>query len=93
MAPASADVVDDIIARGELRVAVQTQGPPVSFVDKNGDGLFDDPGEVGDLVFVHLHLRQIHLGIAVVLVYLGCQVQMIAEELEGHAALVAEEAH
>ncbi len=36
-APASADVVDDIISRGELRVAVQTQGPPVSFVDKNGD--------------------------------------------------------
>ena len=34
---ASADVVDDIIKRGELRVAVQTQGPPVSFVDKNGD--------------------------------------------------------
>ena len=37
VAPASADVVDDIIARGELRVAVQTQGPPVSFVDKNGE--------------------------------------------------------
>ena len=37
VAPASADVVDDIIARGELRVAVQTQGPPVSFIDKNGD--------------------------------------------------------
>jgi len=33
---ASADVVADIIKRGELRVAVQTQGPPVSFVDKNG---------------------------------------------------------
>ncbi|MHA1527394.1 MAG: transporter substrate-binding domain-containing protein, partial [Alphaproteobacteria bacterium] len=36
-ATASADVVDDIIARGELRVAVQTQGPPVSFIDKNGE--------------------------------------------------------
>ena len=34
---ASADVVDDIVKRGELRVAVQTQGPPVSFVDKNGE--------------------------------------------------------
>jgi len=33
---ANADVVDDIVKRGELRVAVQTQGPPVSFVDKNG---------------------------------------------------------
>ena len=36
-APASADVVDDIIKRGELRVAVQTQGPPVSYVDTNGN--------------------------------------------------------
>ena len=34
---ASADVVDDIVKQGELRVAVQTQGPPVSFVDKNGE--------------------------------------------------------
>ncbi len=34
---ASADVVQDIVKRGELRVAVQTQGPPVSFVDKNGE--------------------------------------------------------
>ena len=34
---ASADVVNDIVKRGELRVAVQTQGPPVSFVDKNGE--------------------------------------------------------
>jgi hypothetical protein len=33
---ARADVVQDIVKRGELRVAVQTQGPPVSFVDKNG---------------------------------------------------------
>ncbi len=34
---ATADVVKDIVKRGVLRVAVQTQGPPVSFVDKNGD--------------------------------------------------------
>ncbi len=34
---ASADVVQDIVKRGELRVAVQTQGPPVSFVDKDGE--------------------------------------------------------
>ena len=34
---ASADVVSEIVKRGELRVAVQTQGPPVSFVDKNGE--------------------------------------------------------
>ncbi len=34
---ASADVVEDIIKRGELRVAVQTQGPPVSYVDTNGN--------------------------------------------------------
>jgi len=34
---ASADVIEDIVKRGELRVAVQTQGPPVSFVDKNGE--------------------------------------------------------
>jgi polar amino acid transport system substrate-binding protein len=33
---AGADVVQDIVKRGELRVAVQTQGPPVSFIDKNG---------------------------------------------------------
>ncbi len=33
---ASADVLQDIVKRGELRVAVQTQGPPVSFVDKSG---------------------------------------------------------
>jgi len=31
-----ADEMDDILKRGELRVAVQTQGPPVSFVDKHG---------------------------------------------------------
>lgn len=34
---ASADAVDDIIARGELIVAAQTQGPPVSFVNKDGE--------------------------------------------------------
>jgi len=34
---ASADAIDDIVKQGELRVAVQTQGPPVSFVDKNGE--------------------------------------------------------
>lgn len=33
---ARADLVDDIVQRGELRVAVQTQGPPISFVDKDG---------------------------------------------------------
>ncbi len=34
---ASADVVQDIVKRGELRVAVQTQGPPVSYVDTKGN--------------------------------------------------------
>uniref|UniRef100_A0A832A4J5 Amino acid ABC transporter substrate-binding protein n=1 Tax=Desulfacinum infernum TaxID=35837 RepID=A0A832A4J5_9BACT len=34
--PAAADTLAEIIQRGELRVAVQTQGPPFSFVDKNG---------------------------------------------------------
>ncbi len=34
---ASADVVNDIVKRGELRVAVQTQGPPVSYVDTKGN--------------------------------------------------------
>lgn len=34
--PSKADTVDEIIKRGELRVAVQTQGPPFSFIDKNG---------------------------------------------------------
>ncbi len=33
---AGADAVNDIVKRGELRVAVQTQGPPVSFMDKDG---------------------------------------------------------
>lgn len=35
-APAAGDTLQEIIQRGELRVAVQTQGPPFSFVDKNG---------------------------------------------------------
>ena len=34
--PAMADTLDKIVQRGELRVAVQTQGPPFSFIDKNG---------------------------------------------------------
>ncbi|WP_200342990.1 ABC transporter substrate-binding protein [Rhodovibrio sodomensis] len=33
---ARADLVDDIVQRGTLRVAVQTQGPPISFVNKEG---------------------------------------------------------
>jgi len=33
---AAADTVAEIVKRGELRVACQTQGPPMSFVDKNG---------------------------------------------------------
>jgi len=33
---AAANTVAEIIKRGELRVACQTQGPPMSFVDKNG---------------------------------------------------------
>jgi polar amino acid transport system substrate-binding protein len=32
----SADVLQEIQKRGELRIAVQTQGPPFSFVDKAG---------------------------------------------------------
>lgn len=35
--PGSADAVNDIVKQGELRVAVQTQGPPVSYVDANGN--------------------------------------------------------
>lgn len=35
-APAEADLVEDIVQRGELRVAVQTQGPPISFVNQEG---------------------------------------------------------
>ncbi len=34
---ASAGTLDDIAQRGELRIAVQTQGAPFSFVDKNGE--------------------------------------------------------
>ena len=34
--PAQADELGDIIKRGELRVAVQTSGPLMSFMDKNG---------------------------------------------------------
>lgn len=33
---ASADALQEIVKRGELRVAVQTQGPPFSFMDKAG---------------------------------------------------------
>ncbi|WP_298855857.1 ABC transporter substrate-binding protein [uncultured Ruegeria sp.] len=36
-APASADTVQDIVNSGTLNVAVQTQGPPFSFVDKHGE--------------------------------------------------------
>lgn len=34
---AGASTMEDIMERGTLRVAVQTQGPPISFVDANGD--------------------------------------------------------
>ncbi|MEF2231437.1 MAG: ABC transporter substrate-binding protein [Pseudodesulfovibrio sp.] len=34
---ASADALAEIVKRGELRVACQTQCPPFSFVDKNGE--------------------------------------------------------
>jgi polar amino acid transport system substrate-binding protein len=33
---AQADVVKKIMERGEMVVGVQTQGPPISFIDKNG---------------------------------------------------------
>lgn len=33
---ASAGLLDEIAQRGKIRVAVQTQGPPFSFIDKNG---------------------------------------------------------
>jgi polar amino acid transport system substrate-binding protein len=36
-ATAHASTLDDIQKRGELRVAVQTQGPPFSMVDKKGE--------------------------------------------------------
>ncbi len=34
---AAAGTLDEIAQRGELRVACQTQGPPFSFIDKNGN--------------------------------------------------------
>lgn len=34
---AGADTVQDVVNRGALNVAVQTQGPPFSFVDKHGE--------------------------------------------------------
>lgn len=34
---ASASTLEDILQRGELRVAAQTQGPPFSFIGKNGE--------------------------------------------------------
>lgn len=34
---AHASTLDDIQKRGELRIAVQTQGPPFSMIDKNGE--------------------------------------------------------
>lgn len=37
LSTAGATTLEEIIQRGELRVAVQTQGPPFSFVDKNGE--------------------------------------------------------
>jgi polar amino acid transport system substrate-binding protein len=36
-ASAQASTLEDILKRGELRVAVQTSGPPFSLVDKNGE--------------------------------------------------------
>ena len=33
---AKADIMEEILKRGELRVAVQTQGAPVSFINKDG---------------------------------------------------------
>jgi polar amino acid transport system substrate-binding protein len=36
-ASAHAGTLDDIVKRGELRIAVQTQGPPFSMVDKKGE--------------------------------------------------------
>lgn len=37
MARAADTIMDEILRRGELRVGVQTQGAPVSFVNKNGE--------------------------------------------------------
>lgn len=36
-ASAQAGTLDEIVKRGELRVAVQTQGPPFSMIDKKGE--------------------------------------------------------
>src|SRR5687768_17538345 len=36
-ATANAGTLDDIQKRGELRIAVQTQGPPFSMLNKNGE--------------------------------------------------------
>ena len=36
-APAFAGTLDDIAQKGELVIACQTQGPPFSFIDKNGE--------------------------------------------------------
>jgi polar amino acid transport system substrate-binding protein len=33
---ASAGTLDEILQRGEIRIACQTQGAPFSFVDRNG---------------------------------------------------------
>jgi polar amino acid transport system substrate-binding protein len=33
---ATADTLDEIVLRGEIRIACQTQGPPFSFIDKHG---------------------------------------------------------
>jgi len=37
MTTASAGTLEEIAQRGEIRIAVQTQGAPFSFVDKNGE--------------------------------------------------------
>ena len=37
LAIASAGTLEEIAQRGELRIAVQTQGAPFSFVDRNGE--------------------------------------------------------
>ena len=34
---ASAGTLDEILKRGEIRIACQTQGAPFSFVDRNGE--------------------------------------------------------
>ncbi|MGD8676455.1 MAG: amino acid ABC transporter substrate-binding protein, partial [Desulfobacterales bacterium] len=37
LAIASAGTLEEIAQRGEIRIAVQTQGAPFSFVDRNGE--------------------------------------------------------